>query len=99
MSLAAFSEVQKYVKIKSFRGSVPDPTEGAPQTPKLAAPSPRTPLPALGSLGLKLRPFWPRSAVPPSKNCLKEAMNTWNTALEIPIRLQIARADSLLVLT
>ena len=33
-SLAAFSEVQKYVKIKSFRGSMPDPTEGAYSAPQ-----------------------------------------------------------------
>jgi len=68
MSFVAFSEVQKYVKIKSFRGTPLGEFIALPRP--LAGPPPRNPTPLLASS------FGPlaRSAVPPSKNCLKEAM-------------------------
>ena len=72
---------QKIRKDQTFPGAVlgeltvlPDPLVGGRGW---LLPSPRTSPPTLcafGPSGLKLRPFWLRSAVPPSKNSLKEAI-------------------------
>ena len=84
-SFAAFSDVQKYVNIKSFRGSDPDPTASHCMGKLTALPRPpswwkgagcwhcpsQEPLSALGPSDLEHRSFWPRSPVPPSRNCLR----------------------------